>query len=72
VPPFPRVQSSNASKQDSANVPITPDLGLVIGVSATTITYPASAEELPTLGDPQVFPEITQGKAGGLESEAQL
>ena len=47
-------------------------MALVVGVSATDVTYPTSINEAPIWGRAEVLPEITAGKSGGLQQESQL
>lgn len=57
--------------KDARNVEITPDMALVVGVSAREVVYPISASELPLWGQPQIFPAATAGKVGGLERDVE-
>lgn len=47
-------------------------MDLVVGVSATDVTYPASMNDAPTWGNAEIFPEVTVGKIGGLQQGLQL
>ncbi|KAF2993735.1 hypothetical protein E8E13_000223 [Curvularia kusanoi] len=56
--------------KDAQNVEITPDMDLVIGVSAREIVYPLSATEFPLWGPFETFPAATAGKIGGLDERS--
>ena len=51
--------------KNAQNVPITDDMGLVVGVSAREVVYPLEPTELPDWKDPEYFSEITKNKQPG-------
>lgn len=57
--------------KDAQNVEITPDMALMVGVSARDVAYPLLATDLPLWGPPEVFPAATEGKNGGLDTNTQ-
>ena len=57
--------------KNTQNVPITPEMALLVGVGARDVAYPVSANDLPVWGPVQVYPAATAGKDGGLERDVE-